>query len=486
AGTRSMHGTTHRASAACSWPAAATPSTWRSPPRWGPRLSRSSPSGLLRSKSRSRRQNQQIGSELTVAGAAHHMTDETIAPPAGRFTAATAGPSDAPLVILLHGYPQTRHTWRHQVPALGAAGYRAGAPDQRGYSAGGGPHPGQGARGLRNRSARPGRARPRRRRRRPGPAVSPCRPRLGRSCELGHRAPPSGAHPVAGHSLAPAPGRVPPRVPRERRRPAASLPSPQGVPRSGHRPPSARGRGAAPARAAGRAGRPGGRRRRVPVGARGAGGARGGAGLVPGGRDAHRCRGRRGLGADALHLGRSRPDRRPPSPPCCPPISPPNGDILSAVRRRTARAPTTEEPIVAKDLQIWMNGRLVSQAEAVLPVNSAAVFYATNVFEGLRAYWNAEDGELYCFRLAEHFARLRESMKMMRFTVSYSDMDLYEEGGEVLRGNEIREDVHIHLVAYVAAPGLDSTSPTGLYINPRRRARITDGNGLKCCITSWQ
>jgi pimeloyl-ACP methyl ester carboxylesterase len=69
------------------------------------------------------------------------MTDETIATPAGRFTAATAGPGDAPLVILLHGYPQTRHTWRHQVPALGAAGYRAVAPDQRGYSAGVRPDP---------------------------------------------------------------------------------------------------------------------------------------------------------------------------------------------------------------------------------------------------------------------------------------------------------------------------------------------------------
>ena len=141
---------------------------------------------------------------------------------------------------------------------------------------------------------------------------------------------------------------------------------------------------------------------------------------------------------------------------------------------------------MAKDLKIWMNGRLVSQAEAVLPVNSAAVFYATNVFEGLRAYWNEADGEVYCFRLGEHFARLRESMKMMRFTVQYSDMDLYEAVREVLRGNEIHEDVHMHLVAYVAAPGLDSTTPTGLYINPRRRARITEGSGLNCCITSWQ
>src|SRR5438552_1622267 len=60
------------------------------------------------------------------------------------------------------------------------------------------------------------------------------------------------------------------------------------------------------------------------------------------------------------------------------------------------------------DFKIWMNGRPVLQAEAVLPVNSAAVFYATKVFEGLRAYWHERDGELYGFRLADHFARLRE------------------------------------------------------------------------------
>jgi pimeloyl-ACP methyl ester carboxylesterase len=69
------------------------------------------------------------------------MTDSTITTPSGHFTVATAGPDDASLVILLHGYPQTRHTWRYQIPALGAAGYRAVAPDQRGYSAGVRPDP---------------------------------------------------------------------------------------------------------------------------------------------------------------------------------------------------------------------------------------------------------------------------------------------------------------------------------------------------------
>ena len=38
-----------------------------------------------------------------------------------------------PLVILLHGFPDTAATWSHQMPALAAAGYRAVAPFLRGY-----------------------------------------------------------------------------------------------------------------------------------------------------------------------------------------------------------------------------------------------------------------------------------------------------------------------------------------------------------------
>src|SRR5450755_4405352 len=41
---------------------------------------------------------------------------------------------DGPLVILLHGFPDTAHSWNHQIPALAAAGYRAVAPFLRGYS----------------------------------------------------------------------------------------------------------------------------------------------------------------------------------------------------------------------------------------------------------------------------------------------------------------------------------------------------------------
>ena len=52
------------------------------------------------------------------------------------FTARAAGPAGGELVLLLHGFPQSSWAWRHQLEALGAAGYRAVAPDQRGYSPG--------------------------------------------------------------------------------------------------------------------------------------------------------------------------------------------------------------------------------------------------------------------------------------------------------------------------------------------------------------
>jgi pimeloyl-ACP methyl ester carboxylesterase len=43
------------------------------------------------------------------------------------------GPSDGPLIIFLHGWPELSISWRHQLPAMAALGFRAVAPDLRGY-----------------------------------------------------------------------------------------------------------------------------------------------------------------------------------------------------------------------------------------------------------------------------------------------------------------------------------------------------------------
>ena len=48
-----------------------------------------------------------------------------------RLRVALAG--EGPLVVLVHGWPESWYSWRHQIAALAGAGYRVAAPDVRGY-----------------------------------------------------------------------------------------------------------------------------------------------------------------------------------------------------------------------------------------------------------------------------------------------------------------------------------------------------------------
>ena len=50
------------------------------------------------------------------------------------FRGVEDGPEDGPLALLLHGFPDSHHTWRHLLGPLADAGYRAVAPAMRGYA----------------------------------------------------------------------------------------------------------------------------------------------------------------------------------------------------------------------------------------------------------------------------------------------------------------------------------------------------------------
>jgi pimeloyl-ACP methyl ester carboxylesterase len=80
------------------------------------------------------------GGRCIMIGGMEDMPEatQTIEIPANGFvfTADSAGDPDAELVLFLHGFPQTRHTWRAELTAVEAAGFRGLAPDQRGYSPG--------------------------------------------------------------------------------------------------------------------------------------------------------------------------------------------------------------------------------------------------------------------------------------------------------------------------------------------------------------
>ena len=64
------------------------------------------------------------------------MTTQDITANGLTFRTDLTGPDDGDPVLMLHGFPQSRHTWRQQAAVLGEAGFRCVAPDQRGYSPG--------------------------------------------------------------------------------------------------------------------------------------------------------------------------------------------------------------------------------------------------------------------------------------------------------------------------------------------------------------
>lgn len=64
------------------------------------------------------------------------MTDlETRAVTVNGITLNVTAQGVGPFVLLCHGFPETAYAWRHQLPVLARAGFRAVAPDLRGYGA---------------------------------------------------------------------------------------------------------------------------------------------------------------------------------------------------------------------------------------------------------------------------------------------------------------------------------------------------------------
>ncbi len=112
------------------------------------------------------------------------------------------------------------------------------------------------------------------------------------------------------------------------------------------------------------------------------------------------------------------------------------------------------------------------------------------VFEGIRGYWNEGDSQLYLFRLEDHLARLRDSMKLMRMACDFSDEEIVEAVMKLLRANEFKEDIYLSPMAYFkgSIPGYRAVDnhPSELVITARPSvSRLNEERGLHCCVSSW-
>jgi len=138
----------------------------------------------------------------------------------------------------------------------------------------------------------------------------------------------------------------------------------------------------------------------------------------------------------------------------------------------------------------FFNGEFVSLRDAKVSVLTHGFNYGTGVFEGIRAYWNAERQQLYGLHLLQHYRRLHQSCRVMRLDLPYSPERLVEITVELLRRCGYREDAYVRPLVYksseligVRLHDLESAFtvfavPFGTYIDIDR--------GISCGVSSWR
>ncbi|HWR20591.1 MAG TPA: branched-chain amino acid transaminase [Verrucomicrobiae bacterium] len=138
----------------------------------------------------------------------------------------------------------------------------------------------------------------------------------------------------------------------------------------------------------------------------------------------------------------------------------------------------------------YFKGQFVPLDQAKVSIQNNTFQYGTGIFEGIRAYWNPDEGQLYLFRMVEHYIRLLRNCRVLKLTISKDERELSEITLELLRKNHPETDTYIRPIAYVDSDGIGPkfigystgfamyTLPLGDYIDVSR--------GIKVGFSSWR
>ncbi len=138
----------------------------------------------------------------------------------------------------------------------------------------------------------------------------------------------------------------------------------------------------------------------------------------------------------------------------------------------------------------FFGGAIVPIEQAKISIMTHTFNYGTGCFEGIRAYWNAEEEQLFVFRMPEHYQRLHRSSRILHCRLPYSVEQLCDITLDLLRHEGFREDTYIRPVVYKASEGigvrlhnLDDgfaifSLPFGKYVE--------DEEGCRACVSSWR
>lgn len=140
--------------------------------------------------------------------------------------------------------------------------------------------------------------------------------------------------------------------------------------------------------------------------------------------------------------------------------------------------------------QAFLEGKFVNLEDAKISIMTSGFLYGTAVFEGLRAYWNEKEKEIYIFRMKEHYERMMDSMKIMHMSIKYSVDELCKLTTELVRRNAPTGDTYVRSTAYKAAckigPSLDGSSNEYCMFTVAFGDYFHGAEGLNVQVSSWR
>jgi branched-chain amino acid aminotransferase len=142
-----------------------------------------------------------------------------------------------------------------------------------------------------------------------------------------------------------------------------------------------------------------------------------------------------------------------------------------------------------REPQCFFKGRFVPFAEAKVGVMTHAFNYGTGCFEGIRAYWNASQGQLHVVKLEAHITRLERSCRFLRIGLPYTADALAAIVLDLLRRNGYREDVYIRPLAYKSTEMIgvrlhDVADELCVFASPM--GNYVETGGIRCGVSSWR
>jgi branched-chain amino acid aminotransferase len=136
-----------------------------------------------------------------------------------------------------------------------------------------------------------------------------------------------------------------------------------------------------------------------------------------------------------------------------------------------------------------MDGRIMPWEQATIHASTLGWSTMGAVFEGIKAYWNDAEGELYGWQFLEHYRRFAVSMKLERMRPEFSAEQFVEASCELLRANDCRADTYVRPLAWHKDAtwfGHLEDSRTGIVITTAPFGSILgSGKTVRACVSSW-